>query len=158
MFHFNHVLHVSVMHRRELVLRAGGYDEQVRVLIDWNINRKLSFLADFVHVSEVTGEYFVQKQDSDRISDVQRRDTDRYKQNVRRIKADLPSEPWPFVRRVGVVLPVRSGSDREQRVIRYLLDSLDYPCRIALVDVSAQGQVCSEALSDEIMNLTRDRA
>ena len=149
MWHFNHVLHVSVMHRRELVLRAGGYDEDVKVLIDWNINRKLSFLADFVHVQKVTGEYFVHHQDSDRISDVQRRDTDRYMQNVRRIKADLPPEPWPFVRRVGVVLPLYGNSEREKRVVKHVVDGLDYPCHIAFVDASEE----SAAVPEEVLAL-----
>lgn len=149
MWHFNHVLHVSVMHRRELVLRAGGYDEDVKVLIDWNINRKLSFLADFVHVQKVTGEYFVHRKDSDRISDVQRRDRGKYMQNMRRIKADLPPEPWPFVRRVGVVLPLYGNSERERRVVKHVVDGLDYPCRIAFVDASEE----STAVPEEVLEL-----
>jgi hypothetical protein len=137
------------MHRRELVLRAGGYDEDVKVLIDWNINRKLSFLADFVHVQKVTGEYFVHRKDSDRISDVQRRDRGKYMQNMRRIKADLPPEPWPFVRRVGVVLPLYGNSERERRVVKHVIDGLDYPCRIAFVDASEE----STAVPEEVLEL-----
>lgn len=139
MFHFNHTLHVSLMHRKHLALRAGGYDERVRVLIDWNLTRKLSFYTDFVHVPAVTGEYYVPVKDSDRISDVQRRDRESYEQNLRRIRADLPPEPWPMVEKVAVVFPVLDWDGRALRVVRYLADCLDYPCRIILVNRGPAG-------------------
>jgi len=134
MFHFNHTLHVSLMHRKGLALRAGGYDESVRVLIDWNLTRKLSFYTDFIHVPAVTGEYYVPLTGSDRISDVQRRDEVEYRQNLRRIRADLPPEPWPMVEKVAVVFPVQEWSECELDVVRYLAERLDYPCRIVLVN------------------------
>jgi tetratricopeptide (TPR) repeat protein len=133
MFHFNHTLHVSLMHRRGLAERAGGYDEDVRVLIDWNLTRKLCFLTDFLHVQRTTGEYYTPVIDSDRISDLQRRDPARYAQNMRRIRADLPPEPWPKVRRVAVLLPVQRWDDEARATVAYFADKLDYPCRIALV-------------------------
>jgi tetratricopeptide (TPR) repeat protein len=150
MFHFNHTLHVSLMHRRELGLRVGGYDESVRVLIDWNLTRKLSFCTDFAHVSAVTGEYFAPVRDSDRISDVQRKDKGRYLQNLRRIRADLPPEPWPKVQKVAVVFPLSSWDAGEVGVVRYFADKLDYPCRIVLVN-RAPGMAepdCRRALGD----------
>ncbi len=137
MFHFNHTLHVSLMHRRDLGLRVGGYDEGVRVLIDWNLTRKLSFLTDFVHVSKVTGEYYVPIAGSDRISDLQRRNKDSYRRNVRRIKADLPDRPWPGVSLVAVVLPVRRWDEEARRALDYLLDKVDYPARFVVVDCGA---------------------
>ncbi len=133
MFHFNHTLHVSLMHRKEPALRAGGYDEDVRVLIDWNLTRKLSFYTDFHHVEAPTGEYCVPLNNSDRISDVQREDEEEYLRNLRRIRADLPPQPWPKVRKVAVVYPVRRWNERTEATLRYFADSLDYPCRIVLV-------------------------
>jgi len=148
MFHFNHTLHVSLMHRRELALRAGGYDERVRVLIDWDLTRKLSFYADFFHLPVVTGEYYEPVADSDRISDVQRRDGERYRMNMRRIRADLPPEPWPMVEKVAVILPVPRWDERTRQVVTYFADFLDYPCRIVLVntDGSAGPAECLAAL------------
>jgi len=140
MFYYNHVLHVSLMHRRDLALHAGGYDEGVRILIDWNLTRKLSFYADLVYVPAVTGEYYAAVVDSDRISDVQRRDEDSYRANLRRIRADLPPEPWPMVHRVAVVLPVSAWDDATAGSVRYLADNLSYPCRIVLVDMTGSGE------------------
>jgi len=134
-FYFNHVLHVSLMHKRELGLRCGGYDPNVRVLIDWNITRKLSFYCGFVYVPAITGEYYAPVADSDRISDVQRRDEESYKQNLRRIRADLPPEPWPKVARVAVVLPMARWDDAERKVVACLADLLSYPCKIVLVNL-----------------------
>jgi len=138
MFHFNHTLHVSLMHRRDLGLRVGGYDEGVRVLIDWDLTRKLCFLTDFVHVPRVTGEYYVPIAGSDRISDLQRRDKDSYRRNLRRIKADLPDRPWPMVALVAVVLPVRQWDEPTRRALDYLRDKVDYPVRFVVVDCGAR--------------------
>ncbi|MFO8006691.1 MAG: tetratricopeptide repeat protein, partial [Candidatus Brocadiia bacterium] len=148
MFHFNHTLHVSLMHRRELLERAGGYREDVRVLIDWNLTRKLAFYTDFRHVEAVTGEYFVPIKDSDRISDVEREDEESYLANLRRIRADLPPEPWPEVRRVAVVVPVAEGDEAEADLLRYLCDKLDYPCRIVLADRSSDGAAAGRLPAD----------
>jgi glycosyltransferase involved in cell wall biosynthesis/tetratricopeptide (TPR) repeat protein len=157
MFHFNHTLHVSLMHRKDLALRAGGYDESVRVLIDWDLTRKLSFRTDFVHVPKVTGEYFVPISRSDRISDVQRRDKDSYRHNLRRIRADLPPEPWPMVKKVAVILPVRRWDAGTRQVLEYLVDKVDYPVRFVLVDAApaADAEARREALAElaEVTNL-----
>jgi len=133
MFIYNHVLPVCLMHRKELALRAGGYDEDVTVLIDWNMNRKLCFYTDFLHVPRSTGEHYVTCQDSDRISDLQRRDMARFRRNVRRIRADLPPEPWPHVARVAVLFPVRRWNERTKERLQYFADRLAHPHRMALV-------------------------
>jgi tetratricopeptide (TPR) repeat protein len=166
MFHFNHTFHVSLMHHKDLAFRAGGYDESIRVLIDWDLTRKLSFYTDFLHVQVTTGEYFQPVAGSDRISDVQRKDAEGFQQNLRRIRADLPPEPWPMVKRVAVVLPVTRWDEAGLATVRYLLDKLDYPCRIVLVNrdaALAEGRSAALAEADcrralrplaELKNLT----
>ncbi|KPK62685.1 MAG: hypothetical protein AMK73_05760, partial [Planctomycetes bacterium SM23_32] len=148
MFHFNHTLHVSLMHRKELALRAGGYDEEVRVLIDWDLTRKLSFYTDFLHVQRTTGEYYQPVCDSDRISDVQRRDEEGYRQAARRVRADLPPEPWPKVRKVAALLPLTRWDEAELGAVRYLCDMLDYPCRLVLLNCAPRHDeaACRQAL------------
>ncbi len=158
MFHFNHTLHVSLMHRRGLAERAGGYNEDVRVMIDWNLTRKLCFVTDFLHVPATTGEFYQAVCGSDRISDVQRRDPDAYARNLRLIRADLPPEPWPHVRRVAVVFPVQHWSDDARATVRYFADRLDYPCRIVVVnrDPRYERERCRAALGPlaELGNLS----
>jgi ADP-heptose:LPS heptosyltransferase/glycosyltransferase involved in cell wall biosynthesis/2-polyprenyl-3-methyl-5-hydroxy-6-metoxy-1,4-benzoquinol methylase/cytochrome c-type biogenesis protein CcmH/NrfG len=137
MFHFNHTLHVSLMHRRDLALQAGGYDPNVTVLIDWNITRKLSFYTDFKYVHKVTGEYYMPLGASDRISNLERKDPERFKHNLRKIKADLPPEPWPKVKRIGVVLPVKRWDEDFRQRFADFLDHIDYPVRWVLVNNSS---------------------
>ncbi|MCK4375153.1 MAG: glycosyltransferase family 2 protein, partial [Candidatus Brocadiae bacterium] len=157
MFHFNHTLHVSLMHHRELAVRAGGYDESIRVMIDWDLTRKLSFYTAFLHVRQTTGEYYQPVTGSDRISDLGRRDEEAYKRNLRRIRADLPPAPWPFVDKVAVVFPVSRWDDTAYDVIGYLLNKLDYPCRVVLVnrDPRRTREDCRRALGTlaELKNL-----
>lgn len=148
MFHFNHTLHVSLMHRKELALRAGGYDENITVLIDWNITRKLCFYTDFRYVPKVTGEYYMPVGASDRISNLERKDPARYAHNLRKIKGNLPPEPWPKVHRVGVVFPVENWSEVTLQKIRGLIDTLSYPVRYALVNLNPDFtlEMCRERL------------
>jgi O-antigen biosynthesis protein len=59
MMHYNHVLHVSLMHRIEAAFRVGCFDETVKVLIEWSLNRRLCFMYDFIYVPVPTGEYYM---------------------------------------------------------------------------------------------------
>jgi glycosyltransferase involved in cell wall biosynthesis len=68
MLYFNHVFHVSCMHHRELLDKTGPYNESLKVLIDWDMTRRLSFFTDFFHVHQITGEYYQPIGESDRIS------------------------------------------------------------------------------------------
>jgi tetratricopeptide (TPR) repeat protein len=47
------------MHRRELFERAGGMDESLSVLIDWDLWRRFAALTMPYHVSKATAEYFI---------------------------------------------------------------------------------------------------
>ncbi len=134
MFQMNHILHVSFMHRRELAQQAGGYDEDVTVLIDWNMTRKLSFITDFKHVPAVTGEYYMPMRNSDRISVRERKDQDRFKFNILKIKGYLPPKPWPMVDSVVVIFPVDRWSEEIVEKIQTLLKKIHYPVQFAIVN------------------------
>lgn len=136
MFMYNHTLHVSLMHHRDLALRAGGYDENVRVLVDWNITRKLCFYTDFKYIPVLTGEYYMPIGKSDRISNLEREDQEKFKQNLRKIVADLPPEPWPKVDRMAMIFPMKTWDEATVSYLTDLIDNLCYPARIVLVNNS----------------------
>lgn len=146
----NHVLHVSLMHRRELALAVGGYDPTVRIFIDWNIARKMSLVTDFAHIPKVTGEYFVPLTGSDRISNRGREDSERFKGNLRRIKADLPPEPWVHFEPVAIILPVNDWSSSRIQWIGELFDNLCHPFRLVLINLepSLSAERCRDRLGD----------
>ena len=104
MLHFNHVLHVSLMHRRDLLDKTGLYNEQLNILIDWDITRRLSFFSDFHHVPIVTGEFYSPAGESDRISCRQRKDPQEYLRNILEIRTTRPAKPWPKMKDLSIIL------------------------------------------------------
>ena len=133
MFHYNHVLHVSLMHRKEAAFRVGCFDESVKVLIEWSLNRRLCFVYDFMHVPVVTGEYYMPVFKSDRISVVQRKNKHSYKHNLRKIRSNLPPEPW-VIDKVTVIYPVTKWDDKLNKWIEEIIDNIDHPFRLMLVN------------------------
>ncbi|MDR2349443.1 MAG: glycosyltransferase [Deltaproteobacteria bacterium] len=133
MFHFNHVLHVSLMHRREAALRVGGFDESVKVLIEWSLNRRLAFIYDFVHVEVPTGEYHMAVFKSDRISVRERRNQESYKHNLRRIRRNFPPEPWTKIQKVDLIYLVDRWGKKLNNHLKEIIDNFDHPMKITLV-------------------------
>jgi len=148
MLYFNHTLHVSLMHKRDLALRVEGYNEKVGVLIDWNMTRKLCYYTDFLFVPQVTGEYYMPIFKSDRISVLERKDRESYKHNLRKIKADLPPEPWTYIHKVAIIVTVDDWDDELEQYLADLTDSTYYPYRLILVnnDPARNESSCREAL------------
>ena len=104
MLHFNHVLHVCLMHHRDLIDKTGPYNERLNVLIDWDMTRRLAFFCDFHHVCEVTGEYYHPMGECDRISVQRRKDKSEYARNVLTIRTTRPPKPWTRIREMSIIL------------------------------------------------------
>jgi glycosyltransferase involved in cell wall biosynthesis len=104
--YFNNVLHVSLMHRRDLLEKTGPYNEQINVLIDWDMTRRLSFFSDFCHVYDITGEYYNPVGDCDRISVQQRKDKNEYVRNALAIRTTRPPKPWPKIEDMSIIYVV----------------------------------------------------
>jgi len=94
MLYYNHVLHVSLMHRRDLLEKTGLYNEDINVLIDWDMTRRLVFFSDFHHVPEITGEFYQPDGDCDRISVQCRKNEKEYTRNLLTIRTTRPAKPW----------------------------------------------------------------
>lgn len=104
MLYFNHALHVSLMHRRDLIEKTGLYNEQLNILIDWDMTRRLAFFSDFKHVPDITGEFYSSVGESDRISVQRRRDESEYARNVLAIRSTRPAKPWPMIDDLSIIL------------------------------------------------------
>ena len=85
LLYYNHVLHVSLMHRRDLLEKTGLYNEDTIVLRDWDMTRRLVFFSDFYHVPEITGEFYQPAGKCDRISVLGRKDERKYARNILKI-------------------------------------------------------------------------
>jgi hypothetical protein len=130
MLQFNHALHVSVMHRRELLDRAGGYNESLNVLIDWDLTRKLCFYTDFLHVPVITGEYYAPVGDCDRISVQRRKNVNEYLRNLLTIRTTRPPKPWDKMADLAVLLAAQRIDERLEQTLRDLWSHSFYPQRI----------------------------
>jgi len=102
--YFNHTLHVAAMHRRDLLARTGPYDESLGVLVDWDLMRRLAFFTDFVHVPEITGEFYAPVAGSDRVSEKGRGDRQVFMATVLKIRTARPPKPWPRMPDLSIVL------------------------------------------------------
>lgn len=130
MLQFNHVLHVSVLHRKDLLERAGGYNESLNVLIDWDLNRKLCFYTDFLHVPQITGEYYGPVGECDRISVQRRKNVQDYLRNVLTIRTTRPPKPWPCVEDLSVLVLAERADAALEQTLRDLWSHTFYPQQI----------------------------
>jgi len=103
MFYFNHALHVCLMHRRDLLEKTGLYNEDLNILIDWDITHRLAFFSDFHHIYEITGEFYSSVGESDRISVRRRKDKKEYLRNILTIRTTRPAKPWPKVKDMSII-------------------------------------------------------
>lgn len=130
MLQFNHVLHVSVMHRKDLLEQAGGYNENLNVLIDWDLNRKLCFYTDFLHIPEITGEYYGPVGECDRISVQRRKNVQDYLRNVLTIRTTRPPKPWPCIEDLSVLVMAERVDAELEQTLRDLWSHTFYPQQI----------------------------
>lgn len=103
MLYYNHVLHVSLMHRKDLLEKTGFYNENLSILIDWDMTRKLVFFTDFYHIPDITGEFYSSVGQSDRISYQQRKDKQNYAKNVLTIRTTRPPKPWSKIKDLAII-------------------------------------------------------
>jgi glycosyltransferase involved in cell wall biosynthesis len=158
MFYYNHVLHVSLMHRIEAAYRVGCYDPSIKVLIEWSLSRKLCMIYDYVYIPQVTGEYYMPVFKSDRISVVQRKNKNSYRHNLRKIRSSFPEEPWPKIDKVDVICPVSAWNKEAREHVGAIIDNFDYPIHIILINASGNTPIdqCWDSLDNlaELQNIS----
>lgn len=125
MLQFNHALHVSLLHRRDLLDKTGPYNENLNVMIDWDLTRRLCFFTDFLHVPIVTGEFYAPVGDCDRISIQRRKNAEEYLHNVLAIRSTRPKKPWPCMNDLSVI--VLPGTESPAQMLRDLWSHCYYP-------------------------------
>ncbi|NIM04052.1 MAG: glycosyltransferase [Armatimonadetes bacterium] len=97
MLNENYVNHKNILHHRAALERTGLYDEELEVLIDWDIAVRLFAAGPVVHVRETTGEHFLYTDEAGRainsITSASHLDRERFFANRRRIIANMASLP-----------------------------------------------------------------
>jgi glycosyltransferase involved in cell wall biosynthesis len=129
---FNHVLHVCLMHRRDLIDKTGPYNEQLNVLIDWDMTRRLAFFSDFHHIHDITGEYYHPEGECDRISVQRRKDKNEYLRNVVAIRTTRPPKPWPKNKDLSIILLTDRLDEQAGKTISSIWRHTFYPYKLYL--------------------------
>ncbi|MBN1974922.1 MAG: glycosyltransferase family 2 protein [Sedimentisphaerales bacterium] len=130
MLHFNHVLHVSLMHHHDMIYKTGFYNENLNVLIDWDMTRRLAFFTDFYHIYKITGEYYHPMGDCDRISVQQRKDKHNYLKNVLAIRTTRPEKPWPAVKDLSIIFVTDRLDKQAGKTISSIWQHTFYPYKL----------------------------
>lgn len=132
MLYFNHTLHVSLMHRADLIEKTGPYNERLNILIDWDMTRKLAFFSDFCHIREITGEFYSPVGESDRISVQHRKDRSEYMRNVLAIRTTRPAKPWPKIDDMSIILISDKLDKQAGKTIGSIWRHTFYPYKLCL--------------------------
>ena len=142
MFHFNHTLHVSLMHRRDLALRVGGYDEararahrlgpDAQALLPHGLRPRAEGHGRVLRPHLPLGPHL---------------------RPAAAGQGQLPPQPAPHPvptcrpalahGGAGGRGPARcsSGTPQTREALEYLADKIDYPVQFVLVDCTAQQRI-----------------
>ncbi len=130
MLYFNHVLHVSMMHRKDLIGKTGFYNESLNVLIDWDLTRRMAFFTDFCHVHEITGEFYSPVGDSDRVSVIRRKNKADYLRNAMTIRTTRPPKPWSKIKDLSIIIDIKRLDEEASAIIKRIVNVAFYPYNI----------------------------
>jgi glycosyltransferase involved in cell wall biosynthesis len=108
LLHCNYVPLTALMHRRDLLGRTGPFDEALDVLLDWDMNRRLAFFTDFLHVPRITGEIWAAEpaevdEPPAPPHDAKDAGDDNFDEQFVRIRTRRPPKPWPKMHDLAVI-------------------------------------------------------
>jgi glycosyltransferase involved in cell wall biosynthesis len=132
MLYFNHVLHVSLMHHRDLIDKTGLYNEQLNILIDWDMTRRLVFFSDFYHANEITGEFYSPVEGSDRISVLQRQNEGEFLRNLLAIRTKRPAKPWSKLEDMSIIFATEHFNKQAGQSVSSIWRYTFYPYKLYL--------------------------
>jgi glycosyltransferase involved in cell wall biosynthesis len=132
MLYYNHVLHVSLMHRRDLLEKTGLYNEDINVLIDWDMTRRLVFFSDFHHVPEITGEFYQPDGDCNRISVQRRKNEKEYTRNILTIRTTRPAKPWTKLGDMSIIFTTERLNKQAGTTLGSIWQRTFYPYEVYL--------------------------
>jgi len=147
--YFNHVLHVSLMHTKKILEKTGLYNENLRVLIDWDITRRLVFFTDFCHVGKITGEYNTPAGENDRISYLQRKEGGSFAKDFLTIRTSRPAKPWTKLKDLSIILTAQRLDRLAGKTVGSIWKETFYPYKLYIPVCNAQ----TNGLNTDMPNL-----
>jgi GT2 family glycosyltransferase len=125
----NYIPHPTILHRKEILDAYGHFDESYPCLIDWELFHRLAFYCEFRHLKRVTGEYFINRDKGDHITNLHNTERDSYMGHFHRIRRQLPPRPWKYVEATPTGLRVRPKLEPSRDSSNSYLVSIIIPVR-----------------------------
>ncbi len=128
--YFPEIEHLSLMHTKEILDKTGTYNEQLRLLTNWDMIRRLVFYTDFYHVARITGEFFRPAEEDDRITYLQQRDTAAFLNNFLSIRTARPAKPWPKLKDLSIILSAQRLDRLAGKTVSSIWKRTFYPYKL----------------------------
>ena len=132
MLYFNQTVHQSLMHRRDLLEKTGPYNEDLNILIDWDMTRRLAFFSDFYHAHRITGEFYRPAGKCDRISVLGRKNEKEYARNILRIRTTRPAKPWTKLKDMSIIFTAERLNKQAGTTLGSIWQHTFYPYEVYL--------------------------
>ena len=123
----NFIPHPCVMHRRDILVKTGLFDENQKVLIDYDLFRRMAFYTDFYHVNTITGEYFFPTNKKERITDLYTLNPVLYNENRINALSKIPKEPWYKIKYLHFVIYCKDFNQCNFDIIKNIINNYQLP-------------------------------
>ncbi len=130
--YFNQTVHQSLMHRRDLLKKTGPYNENLNILIDWDMTRRLVFFSDFYHAQRITGEFYRAVGECDRISVRGRKDKSAFLKNFLTIRTTRPAKPWTKLGDMSIIFITEKLNKQAGATLGSIWQQTFYPYEVYL--------------------------
>jgi len=122
-----------IMHRRDILVKTGLFDENQKVLIDYDLCRRMAFYTDFYHVNIITGEYFFPTNKKERITDLHTLNPKLYNENRINALSKVPKEPWHKIKYLHFVIYCKDINESTFEIIKNIELNYQLPKKIYIL-------------------------
>ena len=151
----NYIPLPCIMHRRDILVKTGLFDENQKVLIDYDLFRRMAFYTDFYHVNIITGEYFFPTNKKERITDIHTLNPKLYNENRINALSKVPKEPWHKIKYLHFIIYSEDINDSTFGIIKNINANYQLPKKIHVLINNIDSNIArlKHTLDDNFLNV-----
>ena len=151
----NYIPLPCIMHRRDILVKTGLFDENQKVLIDYDLFRRMAFYTDFYHVNTITGEYFFPTNKKERITDIHTLNPKLYNENRINALSKVPKEPWHKIKYLHFIIYSEDINDSIFGIIKNINANYQLPKKIHVLINNIDSNIArlKHTLDDNLLNV-----
>lgn len=151
----NYIPLPCIMHRRDILVKTGLFDENQKVLIDYDLFRRMAFYTDFYHVNIITGEYFFPTNKKERITDIHTLNPKLYNENRINALSKVPKEPWHKIKYLHFIIYSEDINDSIFGIIKNINANYQLPKKIHVLINNIDSNIArlKHTLDDNFLNV-----